>query len=149
MAILKLGSEISKMCSKTFSFIKSNKLLSASLLLLGGSAVSFADGGVTSMTAMNTQINSVFQLGARTLTNVGAISGLGLFFTGIFNVYTSHTKQQSGGKPLSHGLMMIGAGACLIGLPYMYGAVGKTVYGSSYGKIGKASIAGSSSIFGS
>ena len=83
------------------------------------------------------------------MTNVGAVSGFGLFFVGIYAVYNSHTKGQNGGKPISHGLMMIGAGACLIGLPYIYQSVGSTVFGKGKAaKIGDTTVVASDSIFG-
>jgi hypothetical protein len=133
--------------SKLLTGLKRNKL--ASWLSLSSACIGscFAAASVTSLSGMNQSMNHVFQLGAATMTNVGAVSGFGLFFVGIFTLYNSHVKGSNGGKPMSHGLMMIGAGACLIGLPYMYQSVGTTVFGTA-AKIGDTTVVAGSKIFG-
>lgn len=85
---------------------------------------------VTNLTALSGNLDTALRFGSKALTNTATVAGLGLFFLGIFNLYTSHTKQASGGKPMSHGLVMLACGALLIGLPYVFQLVGNSVVGS-------------------
>jgi hypothetical protein len=97
----------------------------------------FADATpVATLSGLSTNVNSILVFGSKILTNVSTVAGLALFFLGIFNLYTSHTKQSSGGKPMSHGLVMLGCGALLIGLPYVFQLAGNSVIGTH--KVGGA-----------
>ena len=101
-----------------------------------GTASAFADTKVTTLSGLSGNINTILIFGSKVLTNTSTIAGLALFFLGIFNLYTSHTKQASGGKPMSHGLVMLGCGALLIGLPYVFELAGNSVIGTH--KVGDA-----------
>lgn len=98
-----------------------------------------ADGGVTTLTGLRSNVDKTFGFAMELLIDLGTISGFALFFLGIFSVYTSHTKQAAGGKPMSHGLVMLACGAVLIGMPYFFKIATKTVTGADPHKLGQSS----------
>lgn len=87
---------------------------------------------VTTLTGLQANLDNTFSFGLQILVDVATVSGLGLFFLGVFSIYTSHTKQSSGGKPMSHGLVMVACGAVLIGLPYFFKIASTAVIGGSH-----------------
>lgn len=91
---------------------------------------------VTTLSGLRTNIDNTFSFAMGILIDLGTISGFVLFFLGIFSVYTSHTKQAAGGKPMSHGLVMIACGAVLIGMPYFFKITSKAVSGADVHQIG-------------
>ena len=86
---------------------------------------------VTTVSSLGKNVNTLLKFAAKMLTSTSTVAGLALFFLGIFNLYTSHTKQASGGKPMSHGLVMLACGAALVALPELFTLMGGSILGGT------------------
>ena len=113
--------------------IKKSLFLTLVAVLACSISVAMADTTpVTSLSGLQANLDNTFSFGLKMLVDVATVSGLALFFLGVFSVYTSHTKQASGGKPMSHGLVMVACGAVLLGLPYFFKIASTAVIGGSH-----------------
>jgi hypothetical protein len=103
-----------------------------------GSAFADSHPVIVTNTADFRNNTSLFmQFIVRIASSIAVLGGLGLLFSGLLSLYGSHVKKGAGGKPAAHGLTLLGCGAILIGLPYLFVITANTFWGQSTTKVGQ------------
>jgi hypothetical protein len=111
-----------------------------SLLACAFLGAAFADGHpvvVNNTADFRNNSALLMQFIVRVASSIAVVGGLGLLFSGILSLYGSHVKKGAGGKPAAHGLTLLGCGAMLIGLPYLFVITANTFWGQSTTKVGE------------
>lgn len=112
-------------------------LCSIALIYFGLFNHAFAAGSVSTIGGLRGNTAHTLSVFVGIVSSVAVIGGLALIYSGIVNLYKSHTKQGAGGKSGMHGVTLLLCGALFIGLPYTYSIVSSSFWDGSKTKIGE------------